>query len=423
MIGAGSGTTTDSPRQPIPVWVGKDAALGMLAERLGRPGGDAGHEATAAVLAAAGEAFGQLANARVALRDSAEIAGIATRLLFGKNMRTLAAPQHLSGMPSCFTPQSPVAHSPDFRLLTVPGGYCCHFPDCPVVVTGSGDTVVRDYSSRFAGLLHYYDADLRRTLAQAFQVNGTAIVLGDDVRPHNFCHWLIDWLPRLAALGELAWRDDTYVVVPPLDAAYQWETLRLCGFDAGRVIQLRSWQAVRARHLLVTSDLHAVPHPGHKAAAWLLNYLRGTLGYGAFLDGLHGPRRRSKLYVTRRSAIGRRVVNEDALLAALARAGYQVADTTGQSVGEQVALFATASHIVAPHGAGLANIVFAGRGATLVEIFPASYGTPAYYVLAAGLGMTYASYIATDIVPGSRSQIDDFAIDVADFMARCETLL
>ena len=89
----------------------------------------------------------------------------------------------------------------------------------------------------------------------------------------------------------------------------------------------------------------------------------------------------------------------------------------------QIATFASASHIVAPHGAGLANIVFADPATTLVEIFPASYGTAAYYVLAAGLGMTYASYIAHAVSPGGRAQLDDISVDIPDFLARCRALL
>jgi capsular polysaccharide biosynthesis protein len=180
---------------------------------------------------------------------------------------------------------------------------------------------------------------------------------------------------------------------------------------------------VRARQLLVPSDLHQIPHPGHKAAPWLLAYLRATLGYGAFLAGLNGPQRRTKLYISRDDTLGRRVVNQDALDKVLTRAGYNKVRLSELSAAHQIAAFGTASHIVSPHGAGLANIVFAAPGTTLIEMFPATYGTPAFYVLAAGSGVRYASYIVRDVVAGSRTQTDDIVVDIDDFMARCGTLL
>ena len=89
----------------------------------------------------------------------------------------------------------------------------------------------------------------------------------------------------------------------------------------------------------------------------------------------------------------------------------------------QIATFAAATHIVAPHGAGLSNIVFADRALTLVEIFAATYGTATYYVLAAGMGMTYASDISARITEGSRAQLDDMTVDIPDFLDRCRHLL
>jgi capsular polysaccharide biosynthesis protein len=308
-------------------------------------------------------------------------------------------------------------------VLEVRDGYFCHFRDGPLVVAPGGDVVLRDFSSRFAGLVHFYETSLRQVLADAVRIDGTVVVMADDVRPLNFCHWMVDWLPRLAVLGEQVHRPDTFVVVPPLGADYQWDTLRLCGFPRERVVQLDVMQGLRARRLLVPSDLVVIPHPGHKAAPWLTDYLRSALGYGAFLAGLDGPPRRRKLYISRGDATGRRVLNEADLIARLAPLGYAAVSLTGMPAARQIATFASASHIVAPHGAGLANIVFADPSTTLVEIFPASYGTAAYYVLAAGLGMTYASYISHRISAGSRTQLDDISVDLDDFVARCRHLL
>ncbi len=408
---------------PVPAALGKEEAVRALAARAGLTGIDADGMEVGAGIAAIGRVLGRLSNPHVELRDGAAIPDASERLVYGKQVRGLAEPLHLSGMPGCFTATSPTAHSPDFRVLNVADGYFCHYRDGPLVVSPTGDAVARDFSSRFAGLVHFYETPLRQVLADAMRIDGTVVVLADDVRPLNFCHWLVDWLPRLAFLGERARDPRTFVVVPPLGADYQWETLRLCGIPRERVIQLDAMQGLRARRLLVPSDLTLIPHPGHKAAPWLTTYLRAAVGYGAFLAGMDGPPRRRKLYISRGDAAGRRVLNEAELVASLAQLGYEPVSLAGMPMARQVATFACASHIVAPHGAGLANIVFADPATTLVEIFPASYGTAAYYVLAAGLGMTYASYVSHGISAGSRTQLDDISVDIPDFLARCWHLL
>ena len=196
-------------------------------------------------IAAIGRVLGRQSNPYVELRDGATLPGAATRVVFTRHVRELTPPLHLSGMPGCFTAASPTAHTPEFRVLELPDAYFCHYPDGPLVVSAEGDRVARDYSGRFAGLVHYIETPLRRVLADAVKIDGTVIVLGDDVRPLNFCHWLVDWLPRLAFLGERVRRPDVFVVVPPLSADYQWETLRLAGIPPERVIQLEgdAWAA------------------------------------------------------------------------------------------------------------------------------------------------------------------------------------
>jgi capsular polysaccharide biosynthesis protein len=307
--------------------------------------------------------------------------------------------------------------------LRVRNGYLCQLADGPLVVSAQGDVGITDYSSRYARLVYFYNHNLRASLANARFVDGTAVVMCDDVRPLNYCHWIIDWLPRLAFLGDRARRRDVYVVTMPMTTDFQRETLRICGFDEDRIIELDSFQAVRARELMVPSDLHDTPHPAHKGAAWAYSYLRGTIGWRSAPTSTAAAPPARKLYISRADAEGRRILNEDALFAVLSRAGYTRITLSGMTVSEQIAAFAGASHVVAPHGAGLANFAFAAPGAQLVEIFPRTYGTAAFYVLAAAQENPYASYVGEVVAPGHNSQYDDVTVDVDDFARCCAAFL
>jgi capsular polysaccharide biosynthesis protein len=114
------------------------------------------------------------------------------------------------------------------------------------------------------------------------------------------------------------------------------------------------------------------------------------------------------------------VLNEDAFAARLDKAGYWRVTLGGMELREQIALFTNATQVLAPHGAGLASIVFAPPGGSLIEIFPPTYGTAAYYVLAASGGIAYASYVTTDVARGGRDQLDDIRVDLDDVLARFE---
>ncbi len=338
--------------------------------------------------------------------------------------RDLTPAVFTNGLPDCFgTGGRITAFSPEFKVLSVPNGYFGHFFGAPMVLASDKRTIVRDVSSHYSDLYQYYDMDAAGILDAAPFIDGTVIPISDDIRPLNFCHWLVDWLPRLAFLGARATLSSVYVVTTPLIAKFQRDSLRMCGFDESRVIALDEYQAVRARELLVPSDLRAIPHPIHKGAPWALSWLRSTVGLGSVMEVGDDLRRREKIYVSRSDASRRRIVNDAEFATALARLGYRRIELAGASLAEQVTAFAYASHIISLHGAGLSNLAFAAPGTQVIEIFPERYGILSFAVIAASVQCPYATYIADRTVAGENTQSDDVEVDVARFLSACGELL
>jgi capsular polysaccharide biosynthesis protein len=87
-----------------------------------------------------------------------------------------------------------------------------------------------------------------------------------------------------------------------------------------------------------------------------------------------GPSGRGrKLYLTRASKAAnwsRVLENEEEIVSALARDGYESIDPAALSITEQITLFAQADSIVSPHGSALANIIFAPKGCGIVDLMP-----------------------------------------------------
>ena len=111
-----------------------------------------------------------------------------------------------------------------------------------------------------------------------------------------------------------------------------------------------------------------------------------------------------RVVVVRRAAT-RALSNHDALVAALVGVGIDVAvyDDRPLPQREILALFATARAVVAPHGAGLANIVVAPRRAIVVEVRDARHSRCFQY-LAEALGLQWEGLASV-------------AAPAADFMA------
>lgn len=316
-----------------------------------------------------------------------------------------------------FSAGEPAVHPyqlPEARTLTLQNGYFFTTFDAPTVLNAERE-LVKLYASWYSGLIHAYDVDVSEKIQSARYIDGKLLVVMDDVGGLNYCHWLSDWMPRLSLIPEIT--PDLHVAVLPLQAEWQRETLRAMGLSDSQIIEVHPWEVVQARELIVPNNLSQIYHAGWQGSPWALDFVHDIFDLPVAEQGL------KKIYVSRRDAGGRRILNEDQLVPVLESLGFECHVLTGMTVAEQARLFNSASHVVSPHGAGLTNIIFAPSSARLLEIFPPTYGTPAFWLLAASRGIDYACYTVEKSLDSQTGQADDFSVDVEDFKARCLAFL
>ncbi|MBD0338129.1 MAG: glycosyltransferase family 61 protein [Thermoleophilia bacterium] len=189
----------------------------------------------------------------------------------------------------------------------------------------------------------------------------------------GYFHWLTEALPRIAAL-RLVGLGDVPLIGPAAPTRLHHESLDLLG-----VTRWTPYRDGAAPDVLVwPRPVASTGHPPRWACLWLREQLAG----GA------RPRGNGRLYISRRDAASRRVANEDEVLALLRREGFEAVQPERLSVAEQARLFAGADVVVAPHGAGNANVLFSD-GATLIEIFEPGLVNGCYYTLSQALGHPY----------------------------------
>jgi capsular polysaccharide biosynthesis protein len=178
----------------------------------------------------------------------------------------------------------------------------------------------------------------------------------------HYFHFLFDRLPNLYYLlhrFELG-RAPITVLVNADPPQFQRDIYRFVGrrfpnlrFEA--VPEGERWRVGRLYHL----D-NFQPISRAFASAEFIDFVRSLViaGYG-----LTAPVRPRRLYVSRSDAKLRRIANEGDLLRVLAEHDFEVVTPGTLSLRDQVALFMGAEAIVGPHGAGLANLLFAPRHA------------------------------------------------------------
>jgi capsular polysaccharide biosynthesis protein len=90
-------------------------------------------------------------------------------------------------------------------------------------------------------------------------------------------------------------------------------------------------------------------------------------------------------------------VNEDDVIAALTRMDFRSVQLESMPLKQQIGLFQNAEVIVAPHGAGLANLVYAQPGCKLIELHTDSYVNWCTRRIAAVCGVEYDCVIGRHV--------------------------
>ena len=265
------------------------------------------------------------------------------------------------------------------RVLELPGGRVLG-PERAVV---TGDGMLLHEVVRYFGAARPYEHPmfLRPFGPPPTDHAGTVAVLasrGDG----NYYHFLHDVVPRLALLERCPEAGKPDVWYAPRRTRFQRELLELLDLPEDRIVDAEAVPHLRAERLLVPTlpDLD-LNHPH-----WSTQYLRDRL---LPPDARPVPGRR--IYVTRGSAPHTRILlDEDEVLASLDHFGFERIDPSALSVVEQIRAFAEAEVILAPHGAALANLAFAGAGATVVELFAPDFVQGCYWKLASTVpGLNY----------------------------------
>lgn len=235
---------------------------------------------------------------------------------------------------------------------------------------------------------------------------GRSVLIG-AIGHGNFYHWMFDVLPRIGLVARSEFGSIDRWLVARSKLSVSRELLARCGIDPSTVVEIGRGGHIECDELVVTSAPGAICEPTPASA----EFVRTVLGRpGASCAAVPGRR----IYVARKGR--RKVLNENALQPVLARAGFEMIAMEGMPLDAQIDAIAGASVIVAPHGAALAHLVHAARGATLVELFPSDYINASFYALAGACGIRYAALLGQPD-PNGRG-----APSVRDYTVRPEDL-
>lgn len=288
-------------------------------------------------------------------------------------------------MRSCYQHYSPtafVAKVPNGRVIGENGS----------VITPD-DKLLADVSVEHRRNINEHSLFTQWKLPEVHHINGTAAVLstqGSDV----YFHWMFDVLPRLELLRRSGINFDGIdkFIFSSYHSSFQVETLAALGVPSTKIIQNRQYLHIQADKLIVPSWAGS---PGNMPD-WVCDFLRKSFLTNSSDQKLESPRR---IYISRAKATHRQMLNEAEVMNILKPLGFKTIFLESMSVAEQALLFSAADVVVAPHGAGLSNLVFCNPGTKVIEFFSPNYVETHYWALSNQVGLDYYYLVGEGKIP------------------------
>ncbi len=263
-------------------------------------------------------------------------------------------------------------------------------PDCVVLgdigaVTGRGGALLAVHDRKVP---NWNRARPGRLTTRMFQ-HGLATWLDGT---HDYFQFFASLLPLIGYLQREHRPDRPLTVLTPADGPrYQRQVCAAleCAYRGVRFEALEANERAEVKSYLWL-------HHGGENAEWLPVSAQSGAALADLLRrhyGLDEPRGGGLLFLQERAGEQRRLLNRAELEEIAAGRGFQCFETNADNHEEQVRHFGEAEIIVAAHGGGLANLIFAQPGATVLELFPEDCVKSSYLWLATRMGLNYRAVI------------------------------
>lgn len=294
---------------------------------------------------------------------------------------------------------------PPVYLIEIDNAYVSPFG----VVYKNGLVVKESVYSMFNPNSYYLSFYKKLLLNKIIKLEGDAAIAHNSYF-QNYYHWLLEAMPRLFLLKDQAAQLKLILNVNSPGFVKQYAAL----FGFKEIIYVGDDKLVKTDKIVFstfTSRGLAMYEPIIKdMVQWLF----------AKNDIKENPNPTKNIFITRKNAKYRRLLNEDEVIAYLSSKGFKIVTLENLTIKEQMQLFADSKCVIGTQGAGMANMIYSTHGKILITIIHEEHPDDAYYNQTS-INNTACYYFQCKGVQNfDYKNNDDISVEMDKFIAVCE---
>lgn len=198
----------------------------------------------------------------------------------------------------------------------------------------------------------------------------------------NYYHWVLEIFFRLYLVKD--YLKDHALVLPKTSYKFQNQMLSLLDIKEEQIIRLNPQFLIKAKEIITPQYLASYGNYEPKLLTQFANWILSKQK-----EKINSQEISQNIYITRKKANYRKIDNEELLINQLTALNFIIKDLEDLDLYSQIALFNNAKLIVAPHGAGLTNLIYCKPQTLIVELLPEDYTHTCFYNLANVFNLDY----------------------------------
>ncbi|MCE0522523.1 MAG: glycosyltransferase family 61 protein [Methylacidiphilales bacterium] len=270
---------------------------------------------------------------------------------------------------------------PDIFVCEVPGA---HFYVYDGIICTRDLEVLCDIEPRIPQYRHHIHKKPRAVRKGLIRQRAGLYSSINAIAAGNHYHWMVDALPKIHSLAKYEPKEKVTIVMPDTIGPVQKETLA-CVLPANFQVEYHPRKTWLHFETFLLPSLVSGYYNAFLPAEYYES-IRRPIFERFHLPAVHTQTER--LYLSRRGARLRRVLNEEAVVALLQPYGFKTVELEKLSFREQVELFHRADILVGPSGAAFNVLMFCGKVRAVV-LHPNQVPENFFHTLAHGLGQDY----------------------------------
>jgi capsular polysaccharide biosynthesis protein len=238
-------------------------------------------------------------------------------------------------------------------------------------------------------------------------ISGKMLVLSQGASGHfNYAHWLFDIIPKIKIISVKYNISNIDFFYFSKLTKFQRETFKLLNINPKKIIDSNKFRHVQA------SLVYAVTHPNYfrdttfeahgNIPTWIIIYLRKL-----FLKKIKKKFNYDNIYIDRSDSTQKhcKPVNNESVISFLKSKNFKILKLSNFSIIDQVSIFNNCKKIVAPHGAGLANITFCKKNTKIIEFFPKNHSSRTHRRISSINKLNYNSVYCKNITDDTKGDM------------------